>query len=450
MIDFNKKHRTFRMGHRKRDWSDVWYRPAHANNPSSLGGDIDGGNAIARIMLFSSEKGEVSDDDPMHGEVNWIPNFDLANCESKIRKEKEIMHVQCLERAWLYLDAKTPEDVKTLTGKFNSPLSRRWQSWFEHARKWQDKKMKTKERARRNRRPTGVANNTDSESEREDSTYETDDELGRERPKKSGPMPPPPPPSADGKGPGRANPKRPNGSREGSGRNKKARVDSVSGSESESEPQPRDESYTMSGGLSQDSVNRPPNPFNGLEYLSGSLDDPPNRTTSYTTSSHIFVSDDDDDDNDEDEDESMFDAAAPPPPPHTYPNRPVSTPQASAQPSISSLPLPTPTSAPTTGLRVNRGMRARKTAVPHPPIGRDKRSSSSATPRPPAVRSSADRRAEEVNGAVDEAEAVQAAMRASMAPDERRTVNGGLDDDKAMEEAIRASMPPDEHGSGTA
>nr|POE86508.1 hypothetical protein CFP56_46692 [Quercus suber] len=67
--------RRLLVGWRHRDWSPVWYEPA--SNPDEDGGAILG--------LYSLAEGEAERREPMEGEVIYIPHFDPARCESKVK-----------------------------------------------------------------------------------------------------------------------------------------------------------------------------------------------------------------------------------------------------------------------------------------------------------------------------------------------------------------------------
>lgn len=196
MIIF-KNHRL-RVGYRKEDWHDVWYAPAAHYEPD----DDD----YSEFELYKSPYGGRTANEPTEGEVVWIGNFDIKQCESSDRKERMRKHRITLYRAWKYCDETDPEQVRRLEEELNQPDCRRWQSWFTHAKKWKRTKLQSRKRKRNdlmNSEPVQAVlasgtllSEVDITSDSEDSAYgsEAEREMAEERRKKGLSMPPPPRP----------------------------------------------------------------------------------------------------------------------------------------------------------------------------------------------------------------------------------------------------------------
>ena len=127
------KRNRLHVGMRRRDWTDVWYEPI-----MSAWSDADGSVPMA---LFSNVKGMESRE-PMDGEVYWHAHFDIANCESKSRRERDLMQRRFMYDAYRYCIEKDPEKVAALELDLDEPGFMRWQSWFCHAKIWKKKQLR--------------------------------------------------------------------------------------------------------------------------------------------------------------------------------------------------------------------------------------------------------------------------------------------------------------------
>ena len=186
------KHKRLHVGFRAKDWADVWMEPV---------GDIDD-EGEADFGLFRFTTGDKGYREPMRGEVVWHPHFDPKRCEADTKPDRESMQRQFLTDAYLYLSEKDSGKAKELEAKMDQPGFSRWQTWFQHAKKFKNQKMKEKRR-RDLARKAGDDNVSDSE----DSTYESgEEENGRESHSQ---MPPPPNPRTKRKAPSNFHSSRP-------------------------------------------------------------------------------------------------------------------------------------------------------------------------------------------------------------------------------------------------
>ena len=127
------KNSRLHVGHRRRDWSDVWYEPIMSVQP-----DEDG---AAPAALFRDAKG-IKTREPMDGEVHWHPHFDIVNCEASSKPQRLRMQLQFLFDAHRYCKEKDPGRIADMEQELDQPGFMRWQSWFHHAKKWKNKQLK--------------------------------------------------------------------------------------------------------------------------------------------------------------------------------------------------------------------------------------------------------------------------------------------------------------------
>nr|POE73039.1 hypothetical protein CFP56_30978 [Quercus suber] len=171
--------RRLLVGYRARDWSPVWYEP--------IGQPDEDGNTMTG--LFSLADGDAERREPMEGEVYYHAHFDPRRCESDIKKERTRMHQQTMYDAWTYMYEKDPNEVRRLEEEMHRPRFRRWQSWFEQAKKQKKITMRAAERRRRRNRTSN------SKGKAEDDDSDVDSALGDES---SGPTPGGPAPGGPG------------------------------------------------------------------------------------------------------------------------------------------------------------------------------------------------------------------------------------------------------------
>lgn len=126
------------MGWRLRDWSMVWYE--RIGEPDAEGN--------ADIGLYRVTTGGPGWREPMEGEVAWLPIFDPARCESKVKREREAMQKQILNDAYSYLNLRDADELLALEERLDQKDFVRWHAWFREAKKWKQKDLKR----RRNRR----------------------------------------------------------------------------------------------------------------------------------------------------------------------------------------------------------------------------------------------------------------------------------------------------------
>ena len=86
--------------------------------------------------LYQFKTGGKEPREPMVGEVVWHTHFDPSRCESSKKNEREKMQKQFLSDAYHYLAARDRKLIKRLERELHQPAFRRWQSWFEIAKKY--------------------------------------------------------------------------------------------------------------------------------------------------------------------------------------------------------------------------------------------------------------------------------------------------------------------------
>lgn len=88
----------------------------------------------------------------MEGEVVFLPHFALPIEESSNRRERERLQMQFLWDAWRYLNEDDEDKLETLEQELDNPNHRRWQSWFDEAKKLKTRKRKAQKKRLRRRR----------------------------------------------------------------------------------------------------------------------------------------------------------------------------------------------------------------------------------------------------------------------------------------------------------
>lgn len=129
------KHGRMYVGWRRRDWLLVSYEP--------LIEDVDADPDGLAPSLYFTATGTEEERPPMEGEVMFFPHFALETCESKTKKERVRMQIQFLTRAFAYLNY-SGENLGEYEKTLEEPKWRKWQSWFDEAKKWKRKGMKAK------------------------------------------------------------------------------------------------------------------------------------------------------------------------------------------------------------------------------------------------------------------------------------------------------------------
>ncbi|EMC92056.1 hypothetical protein BAUCODRAFT_274890 [Baudoinia panamericana UAMH 10762] len=179
------------VGYRSRDWTPVWYEPIIATGED--GEDIVQADNTAEVALFTGSTDTGAGDEfrgPMLGEVQWLPHYDPAKCESKSAKEREDMQKQFLYDCHMYLretDGERVREMETETAPrgLKNEQWPKWRSWFEEAKKWKRKMMARRAATRRVREKRARAGKGeleyDSELSEDDSAYETEGEAERSR-----------------------------------------------------------------------------------------------------------------------------------------------------------------------------------------------------------------------------------------------------------------------------
>lgn len=126
------------VGWRTRDWSKVFYE--RIGEP-----DEDG---AAELGLFCYPRGSPGRREPMEGEVKWLPHYDVANSESSTKRERIEMQKQFLTDAHRYLNTGDQASLTALEEELNQPGFSRWNSWFDEAKKWKRKNVRTRRKRR--------------------------------------------------------------------------------------------------------------------------------------------------------------------------------------------------------------------------------------------------------------------------------------------------------------
>ncbi|KAK3717072.1 hypothetical protein LTR37_006127 [Vermiconidia calcicola] len=212
------KHERLHVGYRAKDWRDVWFDPKKPDDSEGAEASEDEGAGNRRkkkeepVYYYMSSTGKDIWRAPKASEVYWLPFFDISLCESKDRKDKQALQWQFLMDAHNYLNEKDPVMVDAFERQFDQPGFSRWQAFFRQAQKWKKNDLRNRRRRRSNRTQTALqagANgaevaeqvNSDSSDDSEaDSTYESviGGVSGRAR-AASASMPPPPPRRPGGK-----------------------------------------------------------------------------------------------------------------------------------------------------------------------------------------------------------------------------------------------------------
>lgn len=120
--------------------------------------------------------------------------FDPKTFEADTKAERERLQKQFLADAYKYLAEKDPEAVRTLEEELDQPGYRRWQEWFDEAKKFKRKQLKQKDsRIRRRVQAARAAGYSQAQVEKEvnsdtsDSAYNTDIERESRQPSEMGP-----------------------------------------------------------------------------------------------------------------------------------------------------------------------------------------------------------------------------------------------------------------------
>ncbi|CAK3859678.1 Hypothetical predicted protein [Lecanosticta acicola] len=135
------------VGFRKRDWCPVWYEPVHEMQPDGEGGGVMIGpdeDGTVPLALFQVAIGPQQRREPMEGEVSWLPHFALPVEESSKIRDRERLQMQFLFDAWRYLNEDNMDKVDELEHELDNEYHRRWQSWFEEAKRWKEIKQKAR------------------------------------------------------------------------------------------------------------------------------------------------------------------------------------------------------------------------------------------------------------------------------------------------------------------
>lgn len=88
---------------------------------------------------------------PMMGEIMWWPHFNPVWLDAADKKTKDTKHLQVLGDVWKYLNENDREVLAELEAELDDPDSRKWHTLFEEAKKLKRQKLRERD-ARRARR----------------------------------------------------------------------------------------------------------------------------------------------------------------------------------------------------------------------------------------------------------------------------------------------------------
>ncbi|KAK4550498.1 hypothetical protein LTR36_000077 [Oleoguttula mirabilis] len=118
------------VGIREKDCTLVWYQPIVNDD-----GEVQEADGTAEIDLFRFVVGEPGYREPMEGEIAWFPWYDPDRFPSKKKQERLRLQKQFLNDAYKYCNAKDAAVVRELETELDYPEYRRWDAWFEEAKK---------------------------------------------------------------------------------------------------------------------------------------------------------------------------------------------------------------------------------------------------------------------------------------------------------------------------
>lgn len=161
------------IGWRMSDWKCVYYEPIFQTE------DSDG---TASTMLFKKTTGEHGFREPVDSEVNWIPFYDPATFEARLKVDKKRKQEQFLTDAYKYLVENDAATVKRMESDMHDPDYPRWNAWFIEAKQWKRARLnKRLAAALRRKQATGDISALTAREKRaalENDIDITDDESG--------------------------------------------------------------------------------------------------------------------------------------------------------------------------------------------------------------------------------------------------------------------------------
>ena len=141
-VDF-KNNRLF-VGLRKRDQTDVWFAPGEVDNNNASRKEKKKKNTQDETeLLFTSIDGKnLVWEDPSGPEVWWLPWFDPQACEADTKQKKLSMQREFLCHAYNYMKEKDEDVVAQMEEDLDMPAFRRWYVWFAAAKKEKRSRLK--------------------------------------------------------------------------------------------------------------------------------------------------------------------------------------------------------------------------------------------------------------------------------------------------------------------
>lgn len=403
------RHNRLGVGLREKDYTIVWYEPIGAGEDGQE--EEDG---TAEIALFRLDTGAVDRRQPMEGEVAWFPWYDPDRFPSKKKNERLRLQKQFLNDAYKYCNAKDAADVSQLEDELDDPKYRKWDAWFTEAKKWKRPKMKLRVTRRKTREQTAAAAGVDdaeiNSDTTVDSTYESEREERTRVRKKSGDMPPPPKPAGAG-GKRKAASNKPKGKKQEPKRPK---------------PSPSNHSSPFSSRHSA-----------ATQHMSGGLGSRRHSTVSGTSV------DEDEEDGYISDDWSDRHPSVPPEDPRPNAAGPSNSGQLST-PSASRTQHSMSRSTANEGIRPSNEWGSGNGASANGDHGREQRNESPSHLDGDAEESDEDAEGHELNGGMRYKKALQAAMRASQAPEDGIEVSG----EQGRSEGVRSSIEVEEKAEG--
>lgn len=183
MSVFIMKHNRMLVGLRRNGHTRVWYEPSGKQ-------DFEPGHAPA-VALYSQATGAAGEEEPMFGEVSWLPMFQHDHFESTAKYERLELQRRLLFISWCYLVAKDRDEITKIEEHLEAG-GPRMQSVLRGARA--GKRQKLRARERRRLKKMMARRNGDLPVKSVEVSSSSDDDSGFEDDSGSD-MPPPPRPN---------------------------------------------------------------------------------------------------------------------------------------------------------------------------------------------------------------------------------------------------------------
>jgi hypothetical protein len=195
------------VGHRARDWKEVYFDPRQANDAKNAATEDTKGNKPEKVYFYLSKKSKEAWEAPQKGEIFWYPWYEVNTFEANTHSRKSELQWEFLTHAYNYLSERDLDTLRIMEQELDNPEWTRWNKWFEQAKRFKAKQMPERRQRRNARVQTGIAGGLSPKdaddqvnSESSDSAYESDDtdRITRRAQRGSRNMPPPPRPGPGG------------------------------------------------------------------------------------------------------------------------------------------------------------------------------------------------------------------------------------------------------------